>query len=59
MMRKPTEVAIQQVMQETGMEYLQAYRHLQQRYQLQDQCERETRRQCAALFAKPLVKETV
>ena len=30
-----TEEAIQRVMRETGMDYLQAYRHLQQRAYLQ------------------------
>ena len=30
-----TEEAIQRVMRETGMDYLQAYRHLQQRAALQ------------------------
>lgn len=35
MTRKPTEIEIQKVMQETGMAYVQAYRHLVQRYQIQ------------------------
>lgn len=38
---RPTDAAVQQVMCETGMERLQAYRHMQQRLQLQDQQKRK------------------
>lgn len=40
MTRKPTEAEIQQVMSETGMDYLQAMRHLQLRYRLQADLQR-------------------
>jgi len=40
MPRKPTEVEIQQVMLETGMDNLQAHRHLTQRYQIQADLQR-------------------
>lgn len=33
----PADAAIQQVMRDTGMERMQAIRHLQQRQQIQDQ----------------------
>lgn len=31
MFGRPNEAEVQQVMRETGMDYLQAYRHVQQR----------------------------
>ncbi len=34
-MYKPSDIDVQKVMQETGMDQLQAYRHLQQRAQIQ------------------------
>jgi hypothetical protein len=34
MQYRPTEAEVQKVMKDTGMNYLQAYRHLQQRHQL-------------------------
>lgn len=34
-MLKPTEAQVQKVMQDTGMDWLQAYRHVQARIQLQ------------------------
>jgi hypothetical protein len=40
MTRKPTDSEVQAVMQETGMERLQAYRHLQQRAQIQADLQR-------------------
>jgi len=40
MNRKPTEAEIQQVMLETKMGYLQALRHLTQRYQIQADLQR-------------------
>jgi ferritin-like protein len=39
--RYPTKEAIEQVMKETGMEYMQAYYHLVARYTLQDRASRE------------------
>lgn len=36
---RPTEQDVQRVMQETGMQQLQAYRHVQQRMQVQQQRE--------------------
>lgn len=32
---RPTEAQVQQVMKDTGMDYVQAYRHMQQRILLQ------------------------
>jgi len=40
MTRKPTEAEINIVMLETGMDYLQAHRHLTQRYQIQADLQR-------------------
>lgn len=40
---KPSEAAVKKVMQETGMDQLQAYRHLQSRMYLQGLSLREIR----------------
>lgn len=40
MTRKPTDAEVIKVMEETGMERLQAYRHLQSRYLLQEDLQR-------------------
>ena len=39
-MYQPSEADIQRVMAETGMDYLQARRHLQQRHQIQEDLHR-------------------
>ena len=39
----PTEAEIRKVMEDTGMDYLQAYHHLQQRYQLQEMVNKQNR----------------
>jgi len=39
----PTEAEVRKVMKETGMDYIQAYHHLQQRFQLQEMQKRSIR----------------
>jgi len=41
MTRLPTDAEIQRVMDETGMQYIQARNHLVQRYSIQDKAARE------------------
>jgi hypothetical protein len=41
---QPTEQAIREVMDKTKMDYMQAYRHLQQRYQIQADLQRNPAR---------------
>ncbi len=45
--RLPSEADIEKVMNETGMERMQAYRHLVQRYELTDSAARGARRHAA------------
>jgi len=43
-MLRPSEDQIKKVMQETGMDYLQAFQHMKQRLQLQAQMSRSPQR---------------
>jgi hypothetical protein len=40
MYSRPNEADVQKVMRETGMDYLQAYRHVQQRNYLRERLQR-------------------